>query len=193
MRATEVKTYGVSMSILCERGCEQEQREQRRALDREIDVEMLVMRVGAVANGTQAVERRGIQARRVAVGRPARGSLGELEADLAAEAPREPPQGPIAWRRLESGPPDPAFDYERAAGRGWLEPPDSGIDALGIGLRAIRTSTTARLSGAMTLGRSPPSTVPTFTVTPRAGSLSAKSFWMTWERSSIALTPLSGS
>jgi len=45
----------------------------------------------------------------------------------------------------------------------------------------------------MTLGRSPPSTVPTLTVTPRAGSLSAKSFWMTWESSRIALTPRSGS
>ena len=107
MRVTDVKTYGVSISILRERGCEQEQREQRRALDREIDVEMLVMRVGAVAHGTQAVERRGIQARRVAVGRPARGRLGELEADLVAEAPREPPQGAIARRRLERGPADP--------------------------------------------------------------------------------------
>jgi hypothetical protein len=57
--------------------------------------------VGAVADGTQAVERRGIQARRLAVGRPARGSLGELEADLVEEAPREPPQGAIARRRLE--------------------------------------------------------------------------------------------
>ena len=93
---------------------------------------MLVMRVGAVADGTHAVERRG--ARRVAVGRPARGTLGELKADLGAEAPREPPQGAIARRRLERGPADPAFDLERGAGRGRLEPPYFGIDALGIGL-----------------------------------------------------------
>ncbi len=39
----------------------------------------------------------------------------------------------------------------------------------------VRTSTTARLSGATTFGRRPPSMVPTLTVTPSAGSFMANS------------------
>src|ERR1700758_3044477 len=116
MRVRDVKTYCATMSVLREWGGQQQQREQRRAFDSQIDVEMLVMGVSAVADGTQPVKRRGVQTGRVAVGRSAGGGLGELKADLAPEALREPPQGTIARGRLERGPTDRAFDNERAAG-----------------------------------------------------------------------------
>ena len=56
-----------------------------------------------------------------------------------------------------------------------------------------RTSTLARASAAMTLGRVPPSMRPTLTVTPREGSLSRLRIWITWESSTMALAPASGS
>ena len=55
-----------------------------------------------------------------------------------------------------------------------------------------RTSTMATASGAITLGRSPPSIVPTFTVIPRSASLRANRRWIWCESSRMALSPSSG-
>src|SRR5579864_4316509 len=58
---------------------------------------------------------------------------------------------------------------------------------------STRTSTTALASGGTTLPRRPPDTTPTLTEMPRAGSARAWRRWMTWESSSTALAPRSGS
>lgn len=55
-----------------------------------------------------------------------------------------------------------------------------------------RTSTSAIASGAITFAHKPPSIVPTFTVIPRAGSLSWKSRWIWWDSSRMADRPSSG-
>ena len=101
--------------------------------------------------------------------------------------PTTPGFAPWAWSGGRPNPPSTSIVIPARVAR-----PRMAFRAGGRPPRGARASMSATTSGATTLGRSPPSIVPTFTVTPRSGSFSSNSCWIWCEASRIALTPCSG-
>src|SRR5688572_7213527 len=80
----------------CERPLQQEEREQRRTLGQAVEIDELMVRVRATANGAESVERGRVEARRIAIGASARRVRAEDEAELLADPAGGFPQRAIS-------------------------------------------------------------------------------------------------
>ena len=173
----------------------QQQREQRRALGHLGDGNVLVRRVRSLTDRPEAVERRRVGARDVAVRGTADRRLRRAGcSSSAAGGLRAASQSSrLRSRALERRAPEAALDLDRDPLLNRLEAVDRPIDRLPRP-RSVRTraSTPRSTSGATTFGRRPPSIVPTLTVMPRSWSLSSNRRWIWCEASRMALTPCSG-
>ncbi len=157
----------------------QEQSQQGASLNQLAAIKELMRGMSTVADSAQAVERGRVLAGGVAVGDTARDPFLEFQSELqtglarASQSCRLRSVGSIGGTSMV-----PSTRIRVPGTVGF-----KGRIAASIlspwPLVGTRTSTTALLDGATTLGLTPPSIWPTFTEMPAAGSLRACSVWIT--------------